>query len=75
MLLEEMSEVQKPEFVYKYNQGDIFLAENRHVNMCTKNIDICHHFVRDMVEEKDMVIYYIRSKETLQISRQFVFLG
>ena len=50
MLLEEMSEVQKPEFVNKDNQGAIFLAKNRQVGMCTKHIDICHHFLRYMVE-------------------------
>ena len=29
--------------------------------MHTKHIDICHHFLRDMVEDKDMDIKYIRS--------------
>ena len=31
--------------------------------MRTKHIDICHHFLREMVEDKDMDIKYIRSEE------------
>ena len=29
----------------------------------TKHIDICHHLLRDMVEDKDTNIKYIRSEE------------
>ena len=32
-------------------------------SMRTKHIDIHHHFMRDMVEDKDMDIKYIRSEE------------
>ena len=31
--------------------------------MCTKHIDIRHHFLRDVVEEKYMDVKYIISKE------------
>ena len=62
MLLEEISEVQKPEIFHEDNQWDIFLENNRQVGMRTKNIDIRHHFMRYMVEEKDMDIKYIRIK-------------
>ena len=58
-----MTEVQKQSVVYKYLQVLIFLANNRQVSMCTKHIDIRHHFMRDMVEDKDMDINYIRSKQ------------
>ena len=44
MLLEEMTEVQKLEFVYKDYQGEIFVANNRQVGMHTRYIDIRHHF-------------------------------
>ena len=63
MLLEEKFQVQKPEIVYEGNQGDIFLAKNRQVYMRTKHIDICDHFLRDMVIKKDMDINYIISEE------------
>ena len=63
MLLGEMTEVQKTSVIYEDNQGDIFLAENRQVGICTKHIDICHHFLWDMVEEKDMYVHYIQSED------------
>ena len=31
--------------------------------MCTKRIDICHHFMRDMVEYKDIIINYTKREE------------
>ena len=49
--------------MYEDNQGAIFLANNRQVGMRTKHIDICHHFLRDMVEDKYIDIKYIRSEE------------
>ena len=44
MLFEEMTEVQIISVMYEYNQGLIFLVKNRQVVMCTKHIDIHHHF-------------------------------
>ena len=61
MLLKEISEVHKPEVIYKDDQGAIFLENNRQVVKCTKHIDIRHHFLRGMLEDKDMYTKYIRS--------------
>ena len=55
--------MQKPSVVYEDNQGAIFVANNRQVGMRTKNIDIRHHFLRDVLEDKDMDINYISSEE------------
>ena len=41
---------EKPSVIYEDNQGETFLAKNRQVGIRTKHIDICHHFLRDMVE-------------------------
>ena len=62
ILPEETYEVQKPAIVQKDNQGVIFLSKNKQVGMRTKHINICHHFMRDATEEKDMDIKYIRSE-------------
>ena len=62
MLLGEMTEVQKSSVIYEHNQGAIFLAKHRQVGICKKPIDIHHHFLRDMVEDKDIDIQYIRSE-------------
>ena len=63
MLLGEMTKVENPSVIYEYNQGVIFLAKNRQVGIHTKNIYIIYHFLRDMVEEKDIDIQYIRSED------------
>ena len=63
ILLEEMTEVQKTEVLYKDNQGFILLENNNKVGIRTKHIDIFHHFLKGMVEDKDMDIEYIRSEE------------
>ena len=57
-----MTEVQKPSVIYEDNQGAIFLAKNRQVGICTKHIDICQHFMSDMMEEKYIDIHYICSE-------------
>ena len=49
MILEEITEVQKPSVLCEDNQGAIFLAKNSQVGMRTKHIYICHHFLRDVV--------------------------
>ena len=63
MIIEEMTEVQKTSFIYEGNQGVIFLAKNRQVGIRTKHIDICHNFLRYMVEDKDVDIQYIISED------------
>ena len=65
MLLEEMTEVQKPSVIYKDNQGAILLINNRQIGKHTKHMDICHHFMRDMVKDKEIDIWYIQSEENL----------
>ena len=63
MLLEEVSEFQKPAIFYEDKQGEIFNANNRQVGMRIKWIEIRHHFMRNVVEENDIDIKYISSKE------------
>ena len=62
MLMGEMTEVKNPSVIYDDNQGAIFLEKSRQVGIRTKHIDICHHFLHDMVEDKDIDIHYIRSE-------------
>ena len=58
-----MTEVEKTSVIYEDNQGAIFLAKKRQIGIHTKHIDISHHFLRDMVEERDIDIHYIRSEQ------------
>ena len=57
-----MYEVLKPAIFKEDNQGDILLAKNRQVGMCTKHIDICHNFMMFMAEEKYTDMNYISSE-------------
>ena len=54
---------ENPSVIYEYNQDAIFLAKNRQVDICTKNIDICNHFLQDMVEENYIDVQYIPSED------------
>ena len=54
--------MQKPSVIYEDNQGDIFLTKNRQVGIHTKHIYIHHHFLQEMVDERDIDIQYIRSE-------------
>ena len=63
MFLGEITKVQKPSIIYEDNQGATFLANNRQVGICTKYIDIRHHFRREMVKKKDIDIQYIWSED------------
>ena len=58
-----MTEAEKPSVIYEDNQGNIFPAKYRQVVIHTKHIDIHHHFLREMVEEKDIDIQYIWSED------------
>ena len=51
MLLREMTEVQNPYVIYKYNKGAMFLANNSQLGICTKHIYIHHYFLRDMLKK------------------------
>ena len=49
--------------MYEDNQGAISLENNRQVGMRTNHIIICRHFMRDIVEDKDINIKYIRREK------------
>lgn len=51
--------------VFEDNQSCIHLAKNRENSKRVKHIDIKHHFIRNLVEEKTIVLQYIRSSEQL----------
>ena len=58
-----MTEVQNLSVIYDDNQGAFFLAKNSQVDMRTNHIDIICHFLREVVQDKDIDINYICSKE------------
>jgi hypothetical protein len=65
-LIEELGfKVQLPMTIFQDNQGSIFLAEGKGNHGRTKHIDIRHHFIRDLVEEKVIQVTYIPSNRNV----------
>jgi len=50
-------------FIYGDNQGSIELSRNPHHHSRTKHIDICHHFICECVESKQITVSYISTQE------------
>jgi hypothetical protein len=61
-LVQELAGVNKPAIIYEDNLGTIFLVKNQQVSSRTKNIDIRHHFMRDLREKKDLDVRFKRSE-------------
>ena len=47
------------------NTGAIALAENPHLHERSKHIDICYHFIRDLVEKRKLSVTYIPTDKML----------
>jgi hypothetical protein len=45
------------------NQGAITLAKNPHLHERSRHIDICYHYVRDLVQQSEVEINYISTIE------------
>ena len=66
VLLEDISFVQnKPTIIKEDNQGAIALSRNPKYHPRTKHIDIKHHFIRDKVAKKEVVLDYCPTEEML----------
>lgn len=51
--------------IYKDNQGSIALAKNPEFHKRTKHIDIRYHFVREKVEDNQVVLEYCPTQDML----------
>ncbi|GMF32514.1 unnamed protein product [Phytophthora lilii] len=49
--------------IYEDNQGSIALAKNPEFHKRTKHIDIRYHFVREKVEDGQVVLQYCSTKD------------
>ena len=55
------------------SQSAIFLAKNRTYHSKTKHIDVQYHFVRDMVEDKKVLLVKVDTvKNTIDALTKFV---
>jgi len=51
--------------VYANNQGCIALANNPVTHSCAKHIDICYHFIHEHVEQGEVDLHYVSTKDML----------
>lgn len=64
MLLEELlGRKPLPAIIYEDNTGAIFLVKNQQVGTRTKHIDIRHHFIRNLQENKQIEVRFIKSED------------
>jgi hypothetical protein len=63
-LIEEITnEPQPPAIIYEDNLGAIFLSKNSQVSARTKHIDVRHHFIRDLIKDKKLIVRFIKSED------------
>ena len=64
MLLRDLGYAQNgPTTIFEDNQGCMALAKNPEFHARTKHIDILHHFIREALEDKEVVLEYCRTEE------------
>jgi hypothetical protein len=55
----------RPAVLYNDNNGAVSLTKNTKHNSRVKHIDIRHHFIRDCVENGEIIVHYVPSSENL----------
>jgi len=61
-LIEELTGIRERAIIYEDNLGAIYLVKNQQVSARTKHIDVRHHFVRDLYEDKRIEVRFQRSE-------------
>jgi hypothetical protein len=62
-LITEITGEMKTAIIYEDNLGAIFLLKNQQISQRTKHIDIRHHYMRNLMEDKRIEVRFIRSEE------------
>lgn len=61
----DLGEYAGPVTLKEDNQACISMATNEGMSSRTKHVDVCYHFIRDCVAQKQVAIVYVRSEEQL----------
>ena len=51
--------------IYGNNLGLLFQGSNLIQEKCSKHIDICYYYIRDLIEDEQVKPYYIDGKKNL----------
>jgi hypothetical protein len=60
-LLSEVFHVNLPSVMAEDNTGAIFLSKNHQVGSRTKHIDVRHHFIREKVDNGEIIVQYVNT--------------
>ena len=52
----------KPSIIFEDNLGAIYLTRNSQISQRTKHIDVQHHFIRSMIENRVVDMKFVQSK-------------
>ena len=63
MLLEEIGYKLGPLPICSDNQGAIFISSNPVTERRSKHIDIRYHYIRELIEDKKVEVFYISTDE------------
>ena len=56
-------EIKDPVVVFYDNTGAISISKNTMMHTKTKHIVIKYHFLREMVQDKEVILKYVNAKE------------
>jgi hypothetical protein len=62
-LIEELTGKRETAIIYEDNLGAIYLVKNQQVSARTKHIDVRHHYLRDLQDEKRLEVRFKRSED------------
>jgi hypothetical protein len=62
-LINEITRVQHTAVIYEDNLGAIYLVKNQQVSSRTKHIDVRHHYLRDLHNDKVIEVRFKRSED------------
>ena len=62
ILITELTKEDKVALIYGNNIRSLFLADNAQVSQKTKHIDIQHHFLQELAEQKEVFTKFCRSE-------------
>ena len=52
----------KPSVIFEDNLGAIYLTKNSQISQRTKHIDVRHHFIRGLIDNKVLDIKFVKSR-------------
>jgi hypothetical protein len=52
-----------PILLFRDNQGLIFIASNPVQEKCSKHIDLCYHYIRDVVQDGKVELFFVEGTQ------------